>query len=403
LRRVTWEYDGKGRRIRQTTHDLSSRDTVTEDLKFVSDGWRNIAELNGTNNALVRSYVWGLDLSGTMDGAGGVGGLLMINSTANGVHFYAYDGNGNVAALVKASDGTLSANYEYGPFGEVIRATGIMAKANPFRFSTKYQDDESDLVYYGNRYLKVSTGGWLSRDPVEEDEGGPNLYGFVGNDPVDFWDYLGWEWKVIRAGGDRAVATCDCDDTVAQLAEKVKLNAREYQKWLKATGNSSLPASADTPLAQGSTFTIPNIGYVDASSYNWGGLGYRLMHYSHHLRSTWKSEGLKVVYTGPWSTTKPLILGHLASDDIYKFAYIGHGWSGQLTGISDSSGSGDMQGIIASDKYTKFGIARMELIACQSHNSDDLWKKNVSALGILRTAKDEVTLFNFDFVDEPGQ
>jgi RHS repeat-associated protein len=38
-----------------------------------------------------------------------------------------------------------------------------MAKANPFRFSTKYQDDETDLVYYGRRYLNTSTGRWLSR------------------------------------------------------------------------------------------------------------------------------------------------------------------------------------------------------------------------------------------------
>ena len=35
-----------------------------------------------------------------------------------------------------------------GPFGEVVRATGPMARANPFRFSTKYQDDETDLLYY---------------------------------------------------------------------------------------------------------------------------------------------------------------------------------------------------------------------------------------------------------------
>jgi hypothetical protein len=41
---------------------------------------------------------------------------------------------------------------DYGPFGELIRATGPMAKVNPFRFSTKYDDDESDLVYYGYRY-----------------------------------------------------------------------------------------------------------------------------------------------------------------------------------------------------------------------------------------------------------
>ena len=46
---------------------------------------------------------------------------------------------------------------EYGPFGEVLRATGPMAKANLFRFSTKYQDDETDLLYYGYGYYNAST------------------------------------------------------------------------------------------------------------------------------------------------------------------------------------------------------------------------------------------------------
>jgi RHS repeat-associated protein len=55
-----------------------------------------------------------------------------------------------------------------GPFGEVIRDTGPMAKANPFRFSTKYQDDETDLLYYGYRYYSASTGRWLSSDPIGE-------------------------------------------------------------------------------------------------------------------------------------------------------------------------------------------------------------------------------------------
>lgn len=55
-----------------------------------------------------------------------------------------------------------------GPFGELLRATGPMAKANPFRFSTKYQDDETDMLYYGYRYYSASTGRWLSRDPLRE-------------------------------------------------------------------------------------------------------------------------------------------------------------------------------------------------------------------------------------------
>jgi RHS repeat-associated protein len=77
-----------------------------------------------------------------------------------------------------------------GPFGEVLRATGPMAKANPFRFSTKFQDDETDLLYYGYRYYNANMGRWPNRDPLGE-RGGLNLYGFVGNNPLRYVDDLG--------------------------------------------------------------------------------------------------------------------------------------------------------------------------------------------------------------------
>jgi RHS repeat-associated protein len=62
-----------------------------------------------------------------------------------------------------------------------------MARANPFRFSTKYQDDETDLLYYGRRYYSASTGRWLSRDPSGE-RGGYNLLAFVMNAPLGYVD-----------------------------------------------------------------------------------------------------------------------------------------------------------------------------------------------------------------------
>jgi len=65
-----------------------------------------------------------------------------------------------------------------------------MAKANPFRFSTKYQDDETDLLYYGYRYYNAGTGRWVSRDPIGE-RGGLNLYAFVQNSPATTFDALG--------------------------------------------------------------------------------------------------------------------------------------------------------------------------------------------------------------------
>jgi RHS repeat-associated protein len=86
-----------------------------------------------------------------------------------------------------------------------------MAKANPFRFSTKYQEDETDLVYYGRRYYSTSSGSWSSRDPLEE-QGGVNLYEFVGNEPLSRVDPHG----LVDRVGD-SVAGCHCCACVGAL------------------------------------------------------------------------------------------------------------------------------------------------------------------------------------------
>jgi hypothetical protein len=120
------------------------------DTLYLYDRWNLMGELDANaENAKLRTYVWGLDLSGTMQGAGGVGGLLKVTDYVGGTthHFVAYDGNGNVAALADGTSGALTARYGYGPFGEAIRTTGPgttpMAEKNPFRFSTKFTDDQS--------------------------------------------------------------------------------------------------------------------------------------------------------------------------------------------------------------------------------------------------------------------
>ncbi|HVZ60959.1 MAG TPA: RHS repeat-associated core domain-containing protein, partial [Terriglobales bacterium] len=82
------------------------------------------------------------------------------------------------------------ATYEYGAFGETLIADGPAAAANPFRFSTKFTDDETGLLYYGLRYYSPGVGRWLSRDPIEE-RGGANLYAAMRNDAVSHRDYLG--------------------------------------------------------------------------------------------------------------------------------------------------------------------------------------------------------------------
>ena len=63
---LKFEYDWRGRRIRkQVWPNASWNGTPTNDVKFVYDGWNLLAELNATNNAVIRSFMWGSDLSGT--------------------------------------------------------------------------------------------------------------------------------------------------------------------------------------------------------------------------------------------------------------------------------------------------------------------------------------------------
>ena len=60
-------------------------------MRYVYAGWNMIAELDASDLSPIRTYVWGLDISGSLQGAGGVGGLLAILDGSD-VYAPAYDG-----------------------------------------------------------------------------------------------------------------------------------------------------------------------------------------------------------------------------------------------------------------------------------------------------------------------
>ncbi|MBI4622200.1 MAG: RHS repeat-associated core domain-containing protein, partial [Verrucomicrobia bacterium] len=192
--RLAFGYDYRGRRFYKEVFDLDNADSLVSARRFIYNGWDLVAELdafNPSNVVLARSYTWGLDVEGSLGGAGGVGALVrMVDHVAGKTLLPCYDGNGNVVALANGASGTLEAIYEYSPFGELLRAEGTYAKANPFPFSTKFQGEETGLVYYGARFYSPGLGRFLNRDPIAE-QGGLNLYGFCGNDGINRWDVLG--------------------------------------------------------------------------------------------------------------------------------------------------------------------------------------------------------------------
>jgi RHS repeat-associated protein len=194
--RVENRYDSQSRRFRKLVYTRSADLwSLTSDIFFLYDGWNLIREErrpDAKNRTMNYAYTWGLDLSGTPQGAGGIGGLLAASYGHTSVVasvFYTFDGNGNVSDLI-ADNGNLAAHYEFDPFGNTLVATGPLARENTFRFSTKYTEEETGLVYYGYRYYQPEVGRWVSRDPIEE-RGGDNVYVFVNNSAILYHDTLG--------------------------------------------------------------------------------------------------------------------------------------------------------------------------------------------------------------------
>ncbi len=236
--RLEFAYDALGRRVRKRVLDAprdaqgvrSGAWVLKKETVFVWQDWRLLAEYVKTPEIttlqLRRSYLWGMDLvSGVyqagmaenataLNPAGGVGGLLWVvdylpgQSTSQRQLAPWYDGNGNILGWVENELAQVQPLHrlEYDGFGRLLvddpvrvaltnkqrdlGATEAWLDRPAFGFSTKYEDGETGLLYYGHRYYAPEVGRWPSRDPIGE-RGGINLYGMVGNDAVNNVDVLG--------------------------------------------------------------------------------------------------------------------------------------------------------------------------------------------------------------------
>ena len=206
--RIEFDYDDAGRRIAKRVlnwNTATSAFVLNKSLRFLYDGWNLVAEFNfipqTSSFILLRSYSWGTDLSGSEQGAGGVGGLLFatVHSTPSSLLLApCYDGNGNVTAWLEAATGAVSAAFDYDAFGNLLAVTqrplssSADAAAIPIGFSTKHRDAETGTIHYGLRDYSPTLARWLSADPQGE-AGGINLAEFVLNDPVNLIDAIGLE------------------------------------------------------------------------------------------------------------------------------------------------------------------------------------------------------------------
>ena len=247
--RTDFGYDGLGRMRKRTTFAWNGSSWgVSAVVAYIYDGWRPIQERDGSNVPTV-SYTRGTDLSGTLEGAGGIGGLLARSSGYSGGNwtshaYYHADGNGNITRLL-ATNQSVVASYRYDPFGNTISKSGTLADANVYRFSSKEIHlvdtmGSPPLYYYGYRFYEPSLQRWMNRDPVFDkgfsiatrvkvpaDE--PNTFLFVRNGSISGVDPFGL--RLVAQGGFDDESLQAVGDAVGRCFAIAHSRQKEYEEF----------------------------------------------------------------------------------------------------------------------------------------------------------------------------
>ena len=205
-------------------YDHMGRNVMKDGAKFIWDDYNIIVENLGASNET--HNIWGLDLDGTMQGAGGVGGLLAVEKGGS-IAFPAYDANGNITEYVDGGGEILSHN-DYSAFGRELIKTGSDDFAH--RFSTKPLCRRTGLLEYQLRKYNPWCGRWINRDAIEE-EGGVNLYLYLSNNSFDI-DFLGCasvgDWIMTLIGPAAPSGTSEAASGLESLG-MAKLVATRYR------------------------------------------------------------------------------------------------------------------------------------------------------------------------------
>jgi RHS repeat-associated protein len=185
-----YSWDAENRLISWTHYTGSA--TPAASSVFVYDGLgRRIAEK--TNGQILRQWVWnGDEIAEERNGAGIItkryfpqGFQRLMDGTK---FYYVRDHLGSIWEAVDRTGTNTLARYNYDPYGRRYLVAG--KDSVDFGYTGHYYHSQSGLLMTRFRMYSANDAAWLSRDPIGEN-GGSNLYGYAGNDPINYFDPLG--------------------------------------------------------------------------------------------------------------------------------------------------------------------------------------------------------------------
>ena len=224
---IDYLIDGLNRRIGKKT------DGILQKVWLYKDDINPIAELDGTGN-LISRFVYA-SKSNIPDYIIKGGATYRIIS----------DHLGSPRLVVDTSSGAIVQQMEYDEWGNVIIDTN--PGFQPFTLGGGLYDLDTKLVNFGARDYDPETGRWTTKDPIRFDGDGPNLYGYVLNDPINLIDpaglFVGWVRRILNNGGEVLVSKLKSKaDAVRARKQKKEVKMKTKQSAIaveKAVSNGT--------------------------------------------------------------------------------------------------------------------------------------------------------------------
>ena len=164
---IEFQYNAHGQRMSKSVN----RNMMTS----LYEGRLKILEFDESKR-VVKRFVYGPGLDSP---------ILMKSGETD--YFYHQDRLNSVIALSDIS-GNIVEVYDYMPYGKPLNTSSV---GNPFLFTGREYDEETDLYFYRARYYDPKTARFLSPDPVGPNGGDLNLYAYCAGDPINSRDPMG--------------------------------------------------------------------------------------------------------------------------------------------------------------------------------------------------------------------
>jgi RHS repeat-associated protein len=193
---TTWYvYDAQGRRVRKVTErQAAAGEAPTRKAERIwLDGFETYREYGGDGETVVLERQ-------TLDVSDGNRRIALVDTLVRGddggppkaIRYQLVNSIGS-CCLELDDRGAIVSYEEYYPYGGTsYQAVRGRTETKRYRYAGKERDEESGLYDFGARYYACWLGRWINCDPAGLVDG-PNLYRFVGGNPITRRDPTGMQ------------------------------------------------------------------------------------------------------------------------------------------------------------------------------------------------------------------